>query len=252
MAVAVAGLGAIVWLAKLIVPSVAQNEQVRELPTASNEPAAERMRTDDPKETIMFTLWVLSLTDLTKQPDDEKRSKLAKEISDLPAVVGSIRQVRELIAKVQVAGLLRSAREYRLSSLDGASVSIQTGRNQPRIIATTRDAQAGLTNTLQLEPVGTIIELQPRIGSELDILVNVKFNQSEMEKSTDVVMAEPVEGSALYADVVTTRQFEATTSLKSNTAVLLQSTTATTSQAEASDVEMELMILGAAIVPASL
>jgi hypothetical protein len=239
-------------LPALIAPSSAQEEQARGLGRTSSEPVAEETRTDDPKESVMFTLWVLSLTNSNQLPADELRDKLTDKISNLPAVVGSIRDVRELIGKLQVAGLLRSAREFRLNALDGGSVSMQMGRNQPRVIATNVDPHAGRTNSLQLEPVGTIIELRPQIGSQLNIRVSVKFSQSEIEKSTDVIMAEPIEGTALYADVVTTRQLEATTSLKNDTAVLLQSAAATASKDGASNVELELMILGAAIVPARL
>ncbi len=95
-----------------------------------------------------------------------------------------------------------------------------------------------------------MVELRPKIDSERNIQVSVKIGESDIEKSTDVLMAEPPEGSPTFADVVTTRQFNTATSLTNDTAVLLQSIAVSGSDDDA-DTETELIILGAAVVPAS-
>ena len=102
-------------------------------------------------------------------------------------------------------------------------------------------------NQLASESVGTMVELRPKIDSERNIQVGIKISESDIEKSTDVLMAEPVGGSPMFADVVNTRQFNTATSLKNNTAVLLQSI-AVSGFADDDDADTELIILGAAIV----
>jgi hypothetical protein len=91
--------------------------------------------------------------------------------------------------------------------------------------------------------MGTLVEIRPRIDAERDIQVSVKIGQSDMEKSTEVMLAEPADGSPTFADVITTRQFNTATSLKNNSAVLLQSVSSSDSDDEASS-ETELIIPG--------
>ena len=132
-------------------------------------------------------------------------------------------------------------------TLNGQPVTAQNGRNQPRIVAASSDPRAGRTNSLVMEPIGTMVELRPRIDDVRNIQVSVKIGESTIEKSTDVVMAEPVGGSPMFADVVNTRQFNTATSLKNKTAVLLQSIAVSGSDDDAGT-ETVLIILGAAIV----
>ena len=78
----------------------------------------------------------------------------------------------------------------------------------------------------------------------------MSIGESAVEKSTDVLLAQPVDGSPEFADVVTTRQFATAATLKNNTAVLLQSVATDDSQDNAGS-ETELIILGASLVPSS-
>jgi hypothetical protein len=204
----------------------------------------------EPTESVAFTLWILTVGDSSQPPADELSTNLAERIGNLPSVVGSVGDARELVDQMKVAGLLRNVRTYRLVTLNGQAVTAQRGRNQPRIVATAVDPRAGRMNSIQMEPVGTMIELRPRIDSERNIQISVKIGESAVEKSTDVLLAQPPDGSPEFADVVTTRQFDAAATLKNNTAVLLQSAASDDAQDDAG-AETELIILGASIVPAN-
>jgi hypothetical protein len=175
---------------------------------------------------------------------------LAERVGNLPSVVGSVSEVRELVDQMKVAGLLRNALEYRLVTLDGQAVTAQRGRNQPRIVASSVDPRAGRVNSIQMEPVGTMIEVRPRIDSKRNIQASVKIGESALEKSTEVLLSQPPDGSPEFADVVTTRQFNTAATLKNNTAVLLQSVASDDSQDNAGS-ETELIILGVSIVATS-
>jgi type II secretory pathway component GspD/PulD (secretin) len=150
---------------------------------------------------------------------------------------------------MRVAGLLGSEREVRMVTLDGQPVTAQIGRNQPRIVATASDPRAGRVNSLKMEQIGVMIKAVPQIDSEEQIQVSLEVSESGLEKSTDVVMTMPAEGNPLFADVVTTRQFNTTARVKSGSAVLVQHDAAHDSDDPSRDMT-ELIILGAAVVEA--
>ena len=204
----------------------------------------EQQLTDEPAETITVTLWILRISDTEQLPADELAANLVEHAFNLPPNVGTVDEVRDLITRMKVAGILRDARELRITALDGQAVQTQRGSNMPRVIATSVDPRAGRVNSLQMEPVGTLVELRPRIDSNRNIQVSLKMSASQMEKSKEIVMAEPVGGSPAFADVVTTRQFNTAASLKSGSAVLLQSETLASPKSE-----IDLIILGATILP---
>jgi hypothetical protein len=211
------------------------------------ETSAENNLSDQPTESIALTLWILTVTDTPAAPGDELTAKLVEKVGQLTPVVGSTNDVRELMGQLKVAGLLRDLREFRVVTLNGQQASAQRGRNQPRIVATSVDPRAGKTNQIVMEPVGTLVEMRPLIDAEGKIQVSVKIGESQVEKSEEVLIAEPANGSPLFADVVSTRQFNTATSLKSNTAVLLQSIAVKGSDDDA-ETQTELIILGAAMI----
>jgi hypothetical protein len=208
----------------------------------------ENTLSDEPTESIAFTLWIVKVGDSAQPPADELSAKLAERVAALPPVVGSVKEVQELIGQIKVAGLVRSVREFRLVAHNGQLATVQTGTNQPRVVASAVSPD-GRMNSIQYEPLGTLVEIRPRIDAERNIQVSVKIGQSNLEKSTEVMLAEPADGSPTFADVITTRQFNTATSLKNNSAVLLQSVSSSDADGEAG-AETELIILGAEVVPA--
>jgi hypothetical protein len=213
----------------------------------SSQITSEHTLTGEPTESIVFTLWIVKVGDSAQPPADELSAKLAERVAALPPVVGSVKEVQELIGQLKVAGLARSVREFRLVAHNGQMAAVQTGKNQPRVVASAVSPD-GRMNSIQYEPLGTLVEIRPRIDAERNIQVSVKIGQSDLEKSTEVMLAEPADGSPTFADVITTRQFNTATSLKNNSAVLLQSVSSSDSDGEAS-AETELIILGAEVVP---
>jgi hypothetical protein len=204
----------------------------------------------DPTESIAFTLWILKIGEFAQAPADELSANLAERVAELPPVVGSIKDVHELVGQLKVAGLARSVREFRLVAHNGQLASVQNGKNQPRIVASATSPD-GRMNSIQYEPLGTLIKIKPRIDTELNIQVSVEISVSDLEKSTEVLLSEPANGSPTFADVITTRQFETATSVKNNSAVLLHSVSSSRS-GDDDGAEIELIILGAAVMPSGL
>jgi hypothetical protein len=74
---------------------------------------------------------------------------------------------------------------------------------------------------------------------------------SDLEKSNDVTLSEPAEGLPQLADFVVTHQFKTTARLKSGTAVIVHSDSMSGSVDKAHDGQVELIILGGAVLPAA-
>ena len=212
------------------------------------EQAEENQLSDEPKVMIALSLWILTLSEPDEPAGDEPSTNVAERAANLPPIVGSVSRVRELLGRMRVAGLLRSERELRMVTLDGQSVTAQIGRNQSRIVAMATDPRGGRTNSIQIEPTGLKIDARPQLDSEGNIQVSVEIVESNLEKSTDVLIAAPADRSPVFADVVTTRQFSTTARLKSGDAVLLQSDA---SVDDPSGDKTALIILGAAVVDES-
>jgi hypothetical protein len=215
---------------------------------AFGQPIAEDRLTDEPSETIALTLWVLTVTDSIEPSKDELSTNLGDRVANLPPVVGTVTEVRDLVSHLKVAGMLRGLREFRLTTLNGQSVSTQTGGNLPRVVATTVN-EVGRSNTIQYEPIGTIVKLRPQIDAEGSVKVSVEYNASDMEKSTNVTIAESTKHEKTFADITITHQLDTIARLKSGAAVLLQSDTTSVKSAVSTGTETKLVILGVAVVP---
>jgi hypothetical protein len=184
----------LVGLAVLLVVSAhaASPAQETEQPRRVEQPAAQGVLSEEPQDVIVFTLWVLSIGNAPEPETDELSATLASRVDNLPARFSSIKDVRDLVGQLSVAGMLRKAREFRFTTLNGQPVHVQSGNNQPRIIATNisqrpvrrsigrtgrgnpdqpgqqnADEQAEdsaiVTNSVQYEQIGTVIRLVPRI-----------------------------------------------------------------------------------------
>jgi hypothetical protein len=227
-------------------PGLERRRSVNEIAGEVDQVAAADNLSDEPTESIALTIWFITV-EAAEPGVDEQRDQLTARVRNLPPVVGSVGDVHELVGQMNKAGLGPAVRELRLVTSNGQAVTSQRGRNQPRVVATSHDPRAGRMNSLTMEQLGTLVELRPRIDAGRNIQVGVKIGESELVKSTEVLLAQPADGSPEFADVVTTRQFNTTASLKNNTAVVLQSVSA--SADGSADDATELIILGAAVVP---
>jgi hypothetical protein len=214
-----------------------------------DEQVAANQPSERPKAMIALTIWILKLSESHDEVDPELAARIAERVDNLSPVVGSVSEVRELVGRMRVAGLLSSERELRMVTLDGQPVSAQIGRHEPRIVATSSDPRQGQMNSIKFEEMGVLIKALPQIDTEEFIQVSVEIGESDSEKSTDVPLAVPAEGTPYFADVVTTRQFNTTARTKSGSAVLVQSDAPVDSEDAAAN-KTQLIILGAAIVDA--
>jgi hypothetical protein len=180
---------------------------------------------EDPTSAIGITLWCLTIGEPAEPPTDEFNVNVQDRIDDLPSTFKSADEVREFVGRLKVAGMLRTAREIHLTTIDGQQASTQSNRNQPRIVATQiiqGAERAPVMNSVQMEQVGTILQTTPRIDSEGALKVNLDYSSSELEEDPTVVIAEIPGREPVMAQRVKTQQVKTLVRLRSGTAVLVQ------------------------------
>ena len=202
--------------------------------------------TDEIRKSIAVTVWALTVSPSHSPEKDEPVGKLIAQAHDIPVVIGNRDEVRQLVDRFRVAGVLRKSREVRVMTLDGLAASAHSGSDQPRVTAVTI-TNFGRTNNTQYQPIGTVIQVAPRIDSTGMIQVSLTYHTSSMQKSKDVVLAEPTDGKAIMADLVRNEQATTTVRLKSGSAMLVKSDS-TQETSDDSDGLIQLVILSAEIV----
>ena len=232
---------------------------------------------DRPNDSISFTIWALAIADATEPPADESVADFADRVNNLPDKFSSADEVRELVSRLKVAGMLRRACEFRVTTLDGQSAEVQIGSNRPRVIATSIDRRTDrtprqnpnrqeadpnaaepnqtapgqndevVTNAITMEPVGTIVRIVPRIDSTGVLQVKLDYNSSDFEKAHDVILSEVPGRQPLAATQVVSQQIETVVRLKSGTAVLVQADSSHTLTDDAPKSETRLLILAASV-----
>jgi hypothetical protein len=201
---------------------------------------------DQSKDTIVLTVWAVTVSSPNEKTED---SKTLDGLKSLPVRFDSFDKVRHLIQRLKSAGLVRSIKELRLVCVDGQSSHVQAGSNQPTIVGTNRGRE-GRMNTIKYESIGTVIEAASRIDADKRLQVQLTYNRSNLEKSKEIVLDEPVDGKPSYADIVYTQQMKTNARMKSGTALLLQSDTTSFSVKDATPEETQLIILGAEVLAA--
>jgi hypothetical protein len=218
----------------------ADNEEV-DVEVPENRPS------ERPKSMIALSIWILKLSESHEDADAELTAKIAAQAENLSPVVGSVSEVRELVGRMRVAGLLRSEREFRLLMLEGGTLEHQSGRHQPRVVATAVDPRRGQTNSIQFEPTGIKVKARAEVDSDGYVEASLEISESIMVKSENVLIAVSGDGGPLYADVITNRGITTSARVKNGDAVLLQRDSAIDAADPSLDAT-ELIILGASIV----
>jgi hypothetical protein len=236
-------------------PSVL-NQQIRQPLTLAqfgggrgDQPHADEPPSDKPRDMIAITVWVFTVKHAVAPEDEEPVGSLLDRAVALPTVVGTVEEVRDLVGRLKAAGLLEQLSEFRLSSLDGQSGTLQNGANEPRIVATNVDPVAGQSNSLNVQAVGSVLKVLPRITSANDIELSVEYNSSDIEKSNEIVIYKPVKGEPMFADLVVTNQITSSVRLKSGTAILFSSATSF-EEADNTHARTQLAIVSASVLPA--
>ena len=215
-------------------------------------------------------------------PADEVNVDFADRLRNLPDRFESIDQVRELAGQLRVAGMLRKVREIRLTTLDDQPALSQSGRNQPRNVATnssphprpraarsprpdpaspdagppaptsepSNESDSIITNSITYEQLGTVIELLPRIDSTGSVHVQFSYNSSDAEKAPEVTLSEVPGRKPLIADKVVTHQIHSTVRLSAGMAVIVQRDSTQTFEGNSPTSTTQLVILAASVEPA--
>jgi hypothetical protein len=210
---------------------------------------ADKLPSGRPKAMIALSIWILNLSESHEEADAEVIEKLA-ERAEVSPLIGSVSEIRELVTRMREAGMLRGERALRMVTLEGQPVTVQIGRNQPRVVGVSNDSRRGQTSNLVMEPIGIKIRALPQIDSDDQIQVSLEIDESNLEKSTDVTLSISADGGPQFAHVVTTRQFNTTARTKNGSAVLLRQDAFVDAE-DATGNKRELIILGAAVVDTS-
>jgi hypothetical protein len=198
-------------------------------------------------QAIALTLWALTIGDANGPEADELEGALRDKAKNLSTDVGSVGDVRELVAKLKVAGLLKKYREIRLTTVDGQVVTAQSGADQPSVVGT-QFSQQGTTNMLQMRAVGTMVRAIAKLDKDGRIQVGLDYNSSRVEKSERVNISQVKEREPLAADVVTSMQVNTLVSVAPGRAVVVSGDATMELTPEDSNGETQLLVLAAEIV----
>jgi hypothetical protein len=271
----------LVGLAVLLLVSTcsASTAQETERRRRIEPPAAQAVPSEEPQDVIMFTLWALSIGSAPEPAADELSVNLADRVNDLPARFASIKEVQTLVGQLSVAGMLRKSREFRFTTLNGQSAHVQSGTNQPRIVATSIDSRPGrrsvgqpgrgrvnqpeqpaavdqveessvVTNSIMYEQIGTVVQVTPRIDSSGTLQVSLDYNASDIEKAPGIVLSEITGREPLAAVKIVTQQLKSSVRLKSGAAVVVQNDSAQSVDDGSPQNVRQLIILAATVEPA--
>jgi hypothetical protein len=206
---------------------------------------------NDPKDLIALNLWVITIDVPREKAAEDLTASLAARANDLPVVIGSRDDVRVLVGKLTVAGLLARSREFRVMALNGQPASIQAGGNQPRIMVAARGGGlGGGANQVQYRSVGTNISFLPRIVAGGNVDVQLVLSTNEQEDANNVPVGIGPDGNPVTATRTTNQQLQTTARVKSGAAALVQSDVLSEPNNELSSIRTQLIILGATVMPA--
>jgi hypothetical protein len=240
--------------------------------------------TSEPRDMIALTVWDVTIASSTGPESDELVGKLIDKANNLPAVIGTADEVRDLVSRLKAAGVLRKSREFRLLATNGDPAYAQSGASQPSVtgsnFTTISPSMSGrgsrranfeapapnatpaplpneppapepiVTNSIQYRDIGTVVEVIPRIDTSGAVVVQFTYNSSDVESSPDVALAVIPGRKSTMADRIVTSQIRSTARLKSGTAVVVQTDAAHSSDGESSTGRTQLLILAASVQPA--
>ena len=196
---------------------------------------------EEPKQLIAVTLWFVTVTDPS--------SNHVARATNIPPVMGSIEEARKLIRSILSESAVGKMREVRILCVDGAKAEARVGANMPRVVATNR-SEGRRVNALQIEPIGTLVRIQPRIDSDNNIQLGFFHSISDMKESADVIIETGDVDDTTYATVVDTQSLETTTTIRSGRAVLVHCEAPFGLEEGVADNDLRLIIVSADIVEA--
>jgi hypothetical protein len=204
--------------------------------------------TGEPKQAIAVTVWSLTIKESTGPEAGELEGALRDKANHLPAAVGTQKEVREMIAKLKVAGLLHKSREIRLLALAGETAEALMSADQPVIQATNFAPGGGTINTIMYRSVGTIVEAKPIIDSDGLVQVGLTYECSFLDDANGEIIAERKEKEPLRAPAIVRKSATTLARVESGKAVLVSSDATQDASNEKNPGQVDLLILAAEIV----
>lgn len=205
---------------------------------------------ETPKPMLAITVWALTLVEPTGRAEAESKVKSSEDVDNPPPEFQSSKEVRDFIQELKRAKRVRSSRELRIVTLDGQTARVEVGTDSPQITAS-NVSNRGRQNAIMYRPLGTIVDVRPRIDSEKYIQIQLEYNLNDMAKSNDVAIVEEPDGKSQFADVMLKRQLKTTVRLPNGGAVVAHCDASTGWADKSGDGQTELIIVGATIAKAN-
>jgi Flp pilus assembly secretin CpaC len=199
-------------------------------------------------QAIALTVWALTIKESGGPEANELEGALRDKANHLPAAVGTQKDVRDMVAKLKVAGLLHKSREIRLLALAGETATALMSADLPVIQAMNFAPTSGTINTIMYRSVGTIVEAKPVVDSDGLVQVGLTYECSFLDAGGGVVIAELPEKEPVRAPAIVRQTTTTLVRLESGKAVLVSSDATQDTSNDKSTAQVDLLILAAEIV----
>ncbi len=131
----------------------------------------------------------------------------------------------------------------QIMTLENQPAFIQVGSRVPRITGTTVQSR-GQANQIQLENVGLILAVTPRVSAEDTVVMEIDLEMSDVRENDDVVLSSMKDGPEIHASEIVTTTAQSTVTVASGKTILLGGMT---KKSEGHRIEM-VMLLSATIM----
>jgi type II secretory pathway component GspD/PulD (secretin) len=157
------------------------------------------------------------------KPDDSDRSiaTLKREFNlgtlDDPV---SEKSVQDLIADLADCGQPEILACPEIRTLDNQPAFIQVGKRAPQVVATRRTGDAKV-NQVEMQNVGLILGVTPRVSGEAVVVMEIDFEMSELSQSDDVVLSASGDNPVVRAPEIVVTTAQSTVSVRDGQTVVL-------------------------------
>jgi general secretion pathway protein D len=125
-----------------------------------------------------------------------------------------------LLRALQESRRLEVLSRPQITTLDGKPGRVQVGASVPTVQGVTL-TQFGQTNNIQYQDVGIILEVQPRISVDGQVVMNVLAEKSELGPEAEGVVISVIEGSEVRSPQIKTTRATTTVSAASGQTIVL-------------------------------
>jgi hypothetical protein len=124
-----------------------------------------------------------------------------KEISE--SLVGDAKAVAARLAKLQLEGKFAAVENLSISTLNGRAAMVRMGQSRP-YVTNVNSTTFGVSNGVTLMDVGTLANVLPQVFENDNVLLQVRFEKSNIETSDDLpVLLETKDGKKVHSAMTT-------------------------------------------------